>query len=145
MNPQQIEQSIVITDQKYLTVMVPIDSLLAPRKEKQLGSDELPMQVNDYQKFANEIYLKEVRNLTFSVAEDELMMRVYGASKVLLQVMREQQKECLDCFEQIRLASRSIAFVKRQEPNHAPEQYVKQKGCYTCENCDMQVLEFVWY
>ena len=65
-SPQIKDQTILVNDQKYLTIMIPIESLLA-KKVPKLGSNENPMQKKDYQKFSNEIYFGEMKRLTTKI------------------------------------------------------------------------------
>jgi hypothetical protein len=59
--------------------------------------------------------------------------------------MRSQHKECLRCFEYVRLTNHDIAFLPRSD---TPSNYESFNGVipmHLCEICNMDVHEFVWY
>ncbi len=77
-SPHIEDQTIVLNDQKYVTIMIPIVSLL-PNEVPKLGSEANPMQVRDYQKFSNDIYFGEMKRLTTKIYQDDMLMRCFGA------------------------------------------------------------------
>ena len=106
MSRHQIEKTVVITDQKYITVRIPVESLL-PQKEAQKPVPlEAPLNFKQYQKYANELYYEEIRELTFDLAKDNYLMKTTGARKGLRSNMRMQNALCYDCFEEVILTQK---------------------------------------
>jgi hypothetical protein len=145
MSRHQIEKTVVISDQKYITIMIPVESLLPQKEEQKPVPLKAPLTFKQYQKYANELYYEEIRELTFDLAKDDYQMKTSGARSGLRKQMRMQNGLCYDCFEEVILKQKEVAFASRDgyPSNYEPEYDGEERDFVSCETCRMAVRDLV--